>query len=118
MHRSAVEHESRCPLWVKSEHHGAFDQCLLYPRKQTLELSHGMSALCQKRTSRLHALWNKSANSHLDFMALRKLEPSELHRQEEGYTVAICEAVAANNNLISTRAGAIRWIDEDRQVLS
>src|SRR5215467_1673506 len=82
MHRSAVEHESRCPLWVKSEHHGAFDQCLLYPRKQTLELSHGMSALCQKRTSRLHALWNKSANSHLDFMALRKLEPSELHRQE------------------------------------
>jgi hypothetical protein len=41
-----------CPLWVKSRHRGTSNQCLLYPQKRTLELSRGMSALCQKRTSR------------------------------------------------------------------
>src|SRR6516162_2501722 len=39
-----------CPLWVKSRHRGISHQCLLYPQKQTLELSREMSALCQKRT--------------------------------------------------------------------
>src|SRR5262249_48348481 len=28
------------------------EQCPLYPQKRTLELSHGMSALCQKQTFR------------------------------------------------------------------
>src|SRR6516165_6689883 len=40
----------RCPLWVKSGHSGTSEQCLLYPRKRTSELSHGKSALCHKQT--------------------------------------------------------------------
>src|SRR6516162_7098454 len=42
----------KCPLWVKSRHRGTSNQCPLYPRKRTLELSRVMSALCQKRTFR------------------------------------------------------------------
>src|SRR5215469_5511838 len=41
---------TECPLWVKSRHRGISNQCPLYPRKQTLELSRVMSAMCQKRT--------------------------------------------------------------------
>jgi hypothetical protein len=39
-----------CPLWVRSGHCGTFDQCPLFPRKQTFPPSIRMSALCQKRT--------------------------------------------------------------------
>src|SRR5215472_15158990 len=39
-----------CSLWVKSRHRSASAQCPLYPQKRTSELSHGMSALCQKQT--------------------------------------------------------------------
>jgi hypothetical protein len=42
-----------CRLWVKSRHQRMSASCPLYPQKQTLELSHAMSALCQNRT---HAL--------------------------------------------------------------
>ena len=38
------------PLWVKSRHRRSADKCPLSPQKRTLELSRGMSALCQKRT--------------------------------------------------------------------
>ena len=38
------------PLWVRSGHWSTSAQCLLYPQKRTLELSRGMSALCQKQT--------------------------------------------------------------------
>src|SRR6516225_3089606 len=41
---------TECPLWVKSRHRRKSGQCPLYPQKRTLELSRGMSALCQKRT--------------------------------------------------------------------
>src|SRR5262249_55681705 len=41
-----------CPLWVKSRHRGTSNRCPLYPQKRTLELSRGMSALCQKETFR------------------------------------------------------------------
>ena len=37
--------------WIKSRHDDVSARCLLYPHKQTLELSLEMSALCQKRTS-------------------------------------------------------------------
>src|SRR5262249_33901335 len=47
-----------CPLWVKSAHRGAYNQCLLYPQKRTLIERVGMSALCQKRT---HALQQSEA---------------------------------------------------------
>ena len=40
-----------CPLWVKSGHWGASEQCPLYLQKRTLELSHETTALCQKQTS-------------------------------------------------------------------
>ena len=43
-------HRTECPLWVKSRHRRKSGQCPLYPQKRTLELSRGMSALCQKRT--------------------------------------------------------------------
>src|SRR5215471_5831215 len=36
MHRIAVEHASRCPLWVKSRHFGMPDRCPLTPQKRTL----------------------------------------------------------------------------------
>src|SRR5215468_7726379 len=36
-----------CPLWVISGHWRVFGSCPLYPQKRTLELSRGMSALCQ-----------------------------------------------------------------------
>ena len=49
--RVAANLEAQCPLWVKSGHRSTSDQCLLYPQKRTLELSRGMSALCQKRTN-------------------------------------------------------------------
>ena len=39
-----------CPLWVKSGHWGASEQCPLYLQKRTLELSHETTALCQKQT--------------------------------------------------------------------
>ena len=42
---------ARCPLWVKSGHRTRSAPCPLYPQKRTSELSRGMSALCQKRTS-------------------------------------------------------------------
>src|SRR3974390_1283183 len=38
---------TECPLWVKSRHSLMSDQCPLYPRKRTLELSRVMSALCR-----------------------------------------------------------------------
>ena len=34
------------PLWVKSGHRRTTGSCPLYPRKRTLELRRGMSALC------------------------------------------------------------------------
>src|SRR5262249_20643190 len=40
-----------CPLWVNNGHRGQLEECPLYPQKRTLELSRGMSALCQKQTS-------------------------------------------------------------------
>jgi len=43
-HRQAAE----CPLWVKSRHRDSSNQCPLCLQKRTLELSRGMSALCQK----------------------------------------------------------------------
>src|SRR5215472_17420281 len=43
-----------CPLWVKSGHPGTFNQCPLYPQKQTLGRSRAMSALCQKQTFALY----------------------------------------------------------------
>src|SRR6516164_1336670 len=52
----------KCLLWVKSRHRGIFNQCPLYPQKRTLELSHGMSALCQKRTLRWRHSITSSAN--------------------------------------------------------
>jgi hypothetical protein len=33
-----------------SQERGGYDPCPLYPQKRTLELSRGMSALCQKQT--------------------------------------------------------------------
>ena len=47
---SSAKLVARLPLWVKSVHSATSERCPLYPRKRTLELSHGMSALCQKRT--------------------------------------------------------------------
>src|SRR5262245_33607633 len=38
------------PLWVNNGHRGGLNRCLLYPQKQTLELSRVMSALYQKQT--------------------------------------------------------------------
>src|SRR5215472_13141440 len=48
--RTSFGVQMQCPLWVKSGHQGQLKECLLYPQKQTLELSRVMSALCQKRT--------------------------------------------------------------------
>jgi hypothetical protein len=44
-----------CPLWVISGHCPASASCLLYPRNQTFLSASGMSAKCQKRTSRRRA---------------------------------------------------------------
>ena len=66
----------QCPLWVKSGHRGQLKQCLLYPQKQTLELSRAMSALCQKRT---HAVQHKTdRRRHLaaDDVSMSGLETS------------------------------------------
>ena len=41
--------DCQCPLWVKSGHRNASEQCLLYPQKRTLRSATGMSALCQKQ---------------------------------------------------------------------
>src|SRR6516225_4846428 len=41
---------SQRPLWVKSGHYDKSAPCPLYPQKRTLELSLGMSVLCQKQT--------------------------------------------------------------------
>jgi hypothetical protein len=41
-----------CPLWVKSRHRAVKSPCPLYPQKRTSLSVTGMSALCQKRTSR------------------------------------------------------------------
>src|SRR6516164_1763477 len=49
--RSAPQSRRSCPLWVKIGHWATSEQCPLYPQKRTSELSRGMSALCQKRTS-------------------------------------------------------------------
>src|SRR5262249_42213161 len=54
---------TRCPLWVKSGHRSMSASCPLYPRKRTLELSRGMSGLCQKRTKCIAA--NGSLFDHL-----------------------------------------------------
>src|SRR5262249_37666111 len=42
-----------CPFWVKSRHRIESASCPLCPQKRTLVERVGMSALCQKRTSRL-----------------------------------------------------------------
>jgi hypothetical protein len=49
----AVGTSDLCLLWVKSGHDRANLRCLLYPRKRTFANAIGMSAKCQKRTSRL-----------------------------------------------------------------
>src|SRR6516162_339076 len=51
-----------CPFWVISGHCAVSGRCPLYPQKRTLELSRGMSALCQKRT---YAVQQKSLFNHL-----------------------------------------------------
>ena len=48
-------HTAQCPLWVKSGHRRTSNQCP-HPQKRTLELSCGMSALCQKRTSDTYSI--------------------------------------------------------------
>ena len=40
-------------IWVKSRHRSMSAGRPLYPQKRTLELTRGMSALCQKQTWRL-----------------------------------------------------------------
>jgi len=60
--------------------------------------------------------------NHLNCTARRRtgrrlVVAQQLHRWE-GHSVTRCETVAAHNNLIRIRAGAIRRIYEDREVLS
>src|SRR6516162_3412784 len=47
--------DCQCPLWVKSRHSAQGTRCPLYPQKRTLIERVGMSALCQKRTSRIRS---------------------------------------------------------------
>src|SRR5262249_8678524 len=44
-----------CPLWVRIGHWHMFGSCPLYPQKRTSLSAIAMSALCQKRTSRLYS---------------------------------------------------------------
>src|SRR6516165_11160577 len=67
-------------LWLKSRHRRMSVACPLYPQKRTLELSRGMSALCQKRTSARLFLFNDlvrlggEIRRHLDAERLGGLE--------------------------------------------
>src|SRR5262249_54434539 len=50
---AAANLRRRCLLWVKTRHSPTFGRCPLYPQKRTWVERVGMSALCQRRTSRL-----------------------------------------------------------------
>src|SRR5262249_27998 len=45
------------PKRVKNRHRGTSNHCLVYPQKQTWTERVGMSALCQKRTRALAAIF-------------------------------------------------------------
>src|SRR5207342_2432896 len=53
--RAASGNHGQCPLWVKSRQVQRTSRCPLLPQKRTCAVQLGMSALCQKRTSRLRA---------------------------------------------------------------
>ena len=62
-HRTAVTYplegvagDAECPLWVISGHFALQSSCPLYPRKRTCAVQLGMSAMGQKRTSRMPSL--------------------------------------------------------------
>src|SRR6516225_12302773 len=89
----------RCPLWVKSRHRGTSGQCPLYPQKRTLEISHGMSALCQKQT---HALQQNASYSITSSAAtsrpgdtVRPRALAALRLRAVSYFVGVCTGSSA-----------------------
>src|SRR5262249_2859540 len=64
---------TECPLWVNNGHRGKLGECPVYPQKRTSLEPVGMSALCQKRTSRpppvLLPYWPPKLGKRAPFLA-------------------------------------------------
>jgi hypothetical protein len=114
---AAVRHVRSSP---KSRHREIVLECLLCANSG----HRACDALWNQGTTNrgLDLSWFCANKNHLNCTARRctgrrPVVAQQLHRWE-WHSVARCEAAAAYNDLISIRAGAVRWIDDDREVLS
>src|SRR5262249_49187345 len=85
----------QCPLWVKSRHSASLGRCPLYPQKQTLESSHEMSALCQKRTSGHPYSITSSARASSDDGTSRPRAFAVLRLMTRSYLFGACTGSSA-----------------------
>ena len=71
------------------QHRSTSNQCPLYPQKRTLELSHVMSALCQKQTSSYFGSTSfDEAWLTPKFVGNKTVKPDELARSDPRWTIA------------------------------